>query len=74
MPGEGMGSEGSMPATIEASVESLGGAKVGQKITLTVESIDEETGMATLVPSGPSTETTKPSSIEEASNEFEETE
>ena len=71
MPGMEMESEEPMPATIEASVESLGGAKVGQKITLTVESIDEESGMATLVPSSSAT-ATKPSSIEEASDEFEE--
>lgn len=37
---------------IEAPVSSLNGAKVGQTVTLTIESIDDESGMAVLKPAG----------------------
>lgn len=59
-----------MSASIEASIEALGGAKVGDSVSLTVESIDEKTGTATLVPSTSSQPKTG-SSIERAASEIE---
>lgn len=60
--------EAPMPSTIEASIESLNGAAVGDTITLTIESIDDETGMATLVPAKSEPKT---GGIEQAASEFE---
>jgi len=44
------GSAEEMSEGIQAPVSSLGGAKVGGTVSLKVESIDEESGMATLSP------------------------
>lgn len=60
-----------MPSSIEAPLESIGGAKVGDTVSMKVESIDEQSGMATLVPAGqPQSQSQSGSSIERASEEF----
>lgn len=51
---------------IQVPVSALGGAKVGQTVELKVDSIDEESGMATLSPSGMEVESPEPKETPEA--------
>ncbi|HUV12668.1 MAG TPA: hypothetical protein VMY18_03430 [Acidobacteriota bacterium] len=74
MPPEDMGGMGS-PAgeTVEVPSSMLGGAKVGQTVELTVDAIDEKTGMATLSAGmGEQPENEGGSAIEGAANLFNE--